>query len=214
MKRNFNINKFQQILFILAIVAFVSLYHGVTANRPWIHQLDTFIINHVRGSFPSWKTAILTKYTVLFNPTPTAIWMIIGTILLALRRKVRAAFFFALTPAFGSYANHFIKQIVDRPRPTTHLLMHYGGYSFPSGHSIGAMLVLGGLIILSQYYLQSKNWRYFINTLLTLLIILVGYSRIYVGVHYPTDVLAGFSLGLIILIISETLFGLHRRSRS
>lgn len=90
------------------------------------------------------------------------------------------------------------KNIFQRPRPDILQLIDIDGFSFPSGHSTFSIAIYGYLI-----YLMSKDnnqWRKcIIITLLTLLIICIGLSRIYLGVHYFSDVLAGFISGLIIL---------------
>ena len=90
------------------------------------------------------------------------------------------------------------KNIFQRPRPDILQLIDIDGFSFPSGHSTFSIAIYGYLI-----YLMSKDnnqWRKcIIITLLTLLIICIGFSRIYLGVHYFSDVLAGFISGLIIL---------------
>ena len=78
--------------------------------------------------------------------------------------------------------NTIIKNIIQRPRPDHLRLIKQGGYSFPSGHSMIAVCVYG--------------------TILTLLILLIGISRIYVGVHYPSDVLTGYLISIIILIVN------------
>ena len=89
------------------------------------------------------------------------------------------------------------KNIFQRPRPDILQLIDIDGFSFPSGHSTFSIAIYGYLI-----YLMSKDnnqWRKcIIITLLTLLIICIGLSRIYLGVHYFSDVLAGFISGLII----------------
>ena len=78
-------------------------------------------------------------------------------------------------------------------------MVHAGGYSFPSGHSLGTFMILGAIAIVLAQRLAKKGAKVVIYIVTGLLIALVGLSRIYVGVHYPTDVLAGFTLAFGLL---------------
>jgi undecaprenyl-diphosphatase len=122
-------------------------------------------------------------------------------------------FFFLFTPVLGTILNSVIKALVKRPRPSFDPLMHYGGYSFPSGHSSGAVLVLGCVMVLISSFMIKRQRCYVINIVIFIFILLVGYSRIYVGVHYPSDVLAGFCLGYIVVFVGQTVFGYHHSPR-
>lgn len=101
----------------------------------------------------------------------------------------------------ASSFNHFIKGIIQRPRPdvTMHLI-EQGGWSFPSGHSITSMVVFGLLIWIVRRNVENRKAANFLTALLAIPWFGIGLSRIYVGVHYPTDVLAGWCLGIAILL--------------
>ena len=96
----------------------------------------------------------------------------------------------------ASSCNKLIKALVQRPRPQLEQLVAQGGYSFPSGHSLSAMAFYGMLAIILLARLQGKK-KYWIAAFLGLLILLVGLSRIYVGVHFASDVLAGLCEGFV-----------------
>ena len=100
----------------------------------------------------------------------------------------------------GALLNYFLKQLFQRQRPDLLRLIEIGGYSFPSGHSMSSVVFYGFLIYLSIRYL--KHWsKYCITGVLGLLIIAIGFSRIYLGVHYASDVLGGFIIGLGWLVL-------------
>ncbi|TXK52071.1 phosphatase PAP2 family protein [Pontibacter qinzhouensis] len=104
--------------------------------------------------------------------------------------------------ALGSITlNLVLKYLFDRPRPALPHLVHASGLSFPSGHSMVAASFYGLLIYLAWKHIETPIWRYTVVGLLTLLIMLIGFSRIYLHVHYATDVLAGFAAGFMWVII-------------
>lgn len=95
-----------------------------------------------------------------------------------------------------------LKFIFSRARPLEPLLQPALGYSFPSGHSFVSFAFYGLLIFLSYKYLETPVFKWLIIISLSLLILLIGVSRIYLRVHYASDVLAGFSIGIIWLVFS------------
>ena len=95
--------------------------------------------------------------------------------------------------------NKILKMLFERPRPDDILqLVQESGYSFPSGHSITSMAVFGTLLYLVQTRMENKKLANRLSALLILLILLIGPSRVYLGVHYPTDILGGWALGIFV----------------
>ena len=97
--------------------------------------------------------------------------------------------------------NQILKHIVQRPRPTQYRIIDEKGYSFPSGHSMVSMAFYGFIIYLIYKNVKNKYLKYISIVLLTFLILWIGISRIYLGVHYTSDVLAGFLISISYLII-------------
>ncbi len=95
----------------------------------------------------------------------------------------------------------FVKEIFQRHRPPFELqpIEHPLDYSYPSGHSFNIMIFLGFLIIAIQKYVENRIIKYILTTICICLIILVGLSRNMLGVHYPSDVIGGFLLGLTLI---------------
>lgn len=107
----------------------------------------------------------------------------------------------AVTAACSVLIYKGLKLIFLRPRPDVSLhLITQGGYSFPSGHSLNGIVCYGILIYLIRTNCRSRKTANILTVLLTALIILIGWSRIFCGVHYVTDVLGGWSMGLAILM--------------
>lgn len=112
----------------------------------------------------------------------------------------------AVVAIVGSAINKVIKHTIMRPRPDVSLhLIEQGGWSFPSGHSISGLLLYGFLVWLIRRYCKNKTFVNVATAILTLLWIGIGLSRVYLGVHYPTDVMGGWTLGMIMIIITVTI---------
>jgi undecaprenyl-diphosphatase len=97
-----------------------------------------------------------------------------------------------------------LKQLFQRKRPLSPLLKAAKGLSFPSGHAIMAVTFYGLLVYILQHTIESNWVRIFLTILLIILVILIGFSRVYLRVHYASDVLGGFIIGLLWLLISLT----------
>ena len=103
---------------------------------------------------------------------------------------------FILTMGSAVILSQILKYIIQRPRPIQ-MLIEKTGFSFPSGHATLAVAFFGMLIYLFKNKIKNKTIRYLFIIANILLMILIGFSRLYLNVHWFTDVLAGFSLGLI-----------------
>ena len=101
--------------------------------------------------------------------------------------------------------NNVIKVIVKRERPISWFLVEESGYSFPSGHAMAAVCFYGLIIYLLYRSNIKKKYQIGIITFLTILILLIAISRIYLGVHYASDVIGGVVIALIYLVIYVTI---------
>lgn len=95
-----------------------------------------------------------------------------------------------------------LKTLFSRVRPTDPLLAEVKGFSFPSGHAMSAMTFYGLLIYLVYRYINPPLLKWSLIVLLSIFMVLIGISRVYLRVHYPSDVIAGFSMGVIWLVIA------------
>lgn len=94
----------------------------------------------------------------------------------------------------------FVKFLFHRPRPDFQMIVEKG-YSFPSGHSMVSLAFYGFLLYLSCRYIKNKYLKGLLCVCLPLLILMIGRSRVYLGVHYTSDVCAGFLLSMAYLIL-------------
>ena len=153
----------------------------------------------------------ISKYIISDNITPIAkfitnfggvIFLIIATLsLFLIIKNKKIGLCICINLIFSAGLNTLLKHIVQRPRPTEFRIIDEGGYSFPSGHSMVSMAFYGFLIYLVYKNIENKYLKRFLIGFLSILIFLIGTSRIYLGVHYTSDVLAGFVLAISYLII-------------
>ncbi len=145
-------------------------------------------------------TFIMQNISHLASGGAVVFWFVV---LLVYRYKASLVFivYMGLNASIGQLAKH----IFMRPRPTILRLIEIGGYSFPSGHSLCAMAMYGLFI----YYLAKCNnkkvYHYGIMLVFGLIILLVGISRIYLGVHYASDVMGGYLLSLSFLFCFQSI---------
>ena len=95
----------------------------------------------------------------------------------------------------------FLKHLYQRPRPEILHLVEEKGFSFPSGHSLAVTLLIGSLIIIVGQRVKDRTVKLILQISLGIYLVSVIISRVYLGVHYPSDVLASLCLGLGILFI-------------
>ena len=199
-------NQQKQILFTLTCFSlFVLLLFSITTRAAWVKQFD-YSINQWIHLLPTTAKPLVIFITTLGNPTTIVGLVILITLPLFYFKQYPAASFLILNITLFTSLNHFIKVLVTRPRPSDDHFVHASGYSFPSGHASGSLLFWGSLWLLSRYFIQKQSWRRIVTFFCGLLPLCIGLSRIYVQVHYPTDVLGGFLLAAGCLALSRLLF--------
>lgn len=145
---------------------------------------------------PGWIEIALRDITSLGSTTVLSLMTILALSYLLLQGKPRTATAVLISIAGGTLISTLLKDAFARPRPdiVSHLV-DVSTLSFPSGHAMMSAityLTLGALLASAQ---PNRRTRSFILAVAVLLAVLVGVSRVYLGVHYPTDVLAGWSAG-------------------
>ena len=136
-----------------------------------------------------------------------AIFLIILTILLiVVLKNKKVGLSICINLVVVTILNQLLKRLLQRPRPTEFRIIEETGYSFPSGHSMVSMAFYGYLIYLIYRFVKNKYLKWISIVLLSLLICLIGISRIYLGVHYTSDVLGGFLISISYLVIYISAF--------
>jgi len=139
--------------------------------------------------------------------------MVIGLALIfAFRRWFRAAATLLITVPIGSLAGEGLKLLVQRPRPfVAGPFGEWGGYSFPSGHTLAATMLYGCLLLLAVPLLKRRRWRSVAIGTAALMVLGVAFSRVALGAHYLTDVVAAMCFGSCWVLASSLLIDRLRR---
>lgn len=190
-------NKFKQKIIILSCIFIIWTILVVTNSLTLFDdKIYQFIISFQNETL----TSIMKVITSFANPL-TIVSLCLAS-LLSLIWKYKASIYLIIVTIISTVFNFLTKNIVLRNRPDHSRLIEETGYSFPSGHAMGSIAFYGFIIFLLSKSKINKNLKIFLSIIIGLTIFLIGISRIYVGVHYPSDIIGGFLLGYIILISS------------
>ncbi|CAN7640641.1 phosphatase PAP2 family protein [Paenibacillus sp. LjRoot56] len=179
------------VLSILSVICF-SVVASLIKGR-WIAQFDSRVISVVQGMESPWLTTIMKCFTFI-GSTPVVITISICSLFLLfkfLNHRLELVLFLVLV-AGTAILNQLLKLVFQRERPTLHRLIEETGYSFPSGHSMTAFALYAALSFLLWRHVPSKSGRTIVICISILMILMIGSSRIYLGVHYPSDVVGAY----------------------
>ncbi len=147
---------------------------------------------------PPWVTSALFDLTALGGPTLIALVVLTVVGFFVVQARYWTAFFVFMTAISGELVSYAMKSVFARPRPgiTPHLREAFSS-SFPSGHAMQSAIIYLTLGAMLMRITSGRLTKIYCFTVAMLLTFLVGLSRVWLGVHYPTDVIAGWIIGLI-----------------
>ena len=186
----------------VALVAFIAIMLEVRSTE--ILQLDidaySFFVLKLRRP---WLTSIMEGFSSLSSPIVIAAMFLMVAAFAPGRRPGLCA---AVNLVCDVLINQGLKFIVQRPRPEGFRLISEVGYSFPSGHSMVSMAFYGLCAWMVWHYERDRVMRWWCCLAFAATIVVVGMSRVYLGVHYASDVIAGFCVSLAWLGIYTKVF--------
>jgi undecaprenyl-diphosphatase len=190
------------LLIVGAIWGFAVLADEVVEGAT--HRFDLRVLESLRHKDdldravgPAWLPEAAADITALGGTTVTTLITLAVIGFLLMRRLYHAVWLVVIAAVGGGVLTSGIKHIIARPRPPESLRLDMvTSASFPSGHSLVSAVIYLTLAALLTRLVDRTRLKAYILTVAILAVVLIGLSRVYLGVHYPTDVLAGWTLGL------------------
>lgn len=187
----------KKVIILDAILILVNLFLYITGN---LDPIDDLVYNLIY--ICDFTTIIFKFVTSLSNTIPLCILFILTIIILYKKDYKKEAKNLTILFAISAIIMLVLKEIMQRPRPNINRLIPITGFSYPSGHSLMSMVFYGFIAYIIHQNYNGKNKNLWI-TLSLMAIPLIGFSRIYLGVHYFSDVVMGFSIGILILLTNH-----------
>lgn len=201
-----NQNK-KNIILIISLLLFTIITYTIFNNN--IIKLDNLTHSYILNI----RNNSLTNIMKIITNIASSITLITLTILLIIIFKnKKIPLYISLNLIFSFTSSQIAKLIFTRDRPLGINLIEVSGFSYPSGHSMVSMAYFGFITYLIYKYCKNKKIKIISIITLFTTIILVGFSRIYLGVHYLSDVIGGFLLAIIYLIIFIKIINLEKKN--
>ena len=186
-------------LFILFILWTILLVKGK------LSRIDNIVYNKIKHST---KKTIFFKYFT--NLASTKYFIIICLLIIIFLKNKRLALLISIAMIINAIIVFIAKHIIKRERPNINRIVEEKGYSYPSGHTFSATCFYGLMIFLITMSSLNLGYQIIITIPLISIILLIGFSRIYLGVHYFSDCIAGLLLStsyifLYVYIMSDIL---------
>ena len=196
--------KVKIIILCLMIIGFFVMGYMVKESNEGI-LFDVALMDYIHNSTNPIITSIMKFISFIGSATflVPAIAMVISYAIV--KKKYYITKLILLSTAGSWILNFLLKEIFQRTRPVEYFLVNQGGLSFPSGHSMVTMTFYTTLAYLLAKNTKNANKKRLIKIIAYVMIILMGISRIYLGVHWPTDVLGAYLIGYIFYYLSITL---------
>lgn len=198
------IKNFKWIVLIICLILFFAILEDVLESE--MFKFDNAVYTTI-SKFISEPVTIFTKILTTIGSAYVIIPVcLISVIIFLIKKEKRKSIYIFANLITIFLSNQLLKGIIQRPRPEGFRMIEETGYSFPSGHSMVSMAFYGLYIYMIYKGIKNKYLKWTLIALIGVLIIGIGISRIYLGVHYASDVIAGFCLSIsyLVLFISLT----------
>lgn len=204
-------SKLTYVLIVFSAIIFLYFYFPVKAGETL--QFDSSVAEFITAIFKESSYSFFKLFNVIGSTKGIGvISLIVIAFLWTKNRDYTGMAVFVFAMAFGNLLNKWVKDYVGRPRPAAEHLVNVKSLSFPSGHAMMGII----LYILIAYFimggLKSKGLKWLTGILAGIMIAIMGISRIVLGVHYPSDIAAGFSLGLIWALLWIIVYERYRKN--
>ena len=184
-----------------ALLLFMIIGYIVKFYPEMLVSFDQPIQTAIRGDLPETLTLLFRAITHLIDIPVIITWVLIVAFIFYRKQWKLESYLMLGNLALAGILIVTFKNIYQRPRPEILHLVEEKGFSFPSGHSLAVTIMVGTLIVILSQRIKNTIWRKIVQILLSLYIVSVLVSRIYLGVHYPSDVIASLCVGLGVLFM-------------
>ncbi|WP_143969945.1 phosphatase PAP2 family protein [Streptococcus anginosus] len=184
-----------------ALLLFVILGYVVKFHSGQLKGIDNLLQTTLRGNLPHALTVFFSSLTSLINIPVIVTWVALLLGIFLYKKWWSEALLLGGNLVLTGLLVKLLKGVYQRPRPALQHLVVESGFSFPSGHALASTLIFGTLLIIVSQRMQTVQTKRLLQGLLIAMILLIVMSRVYLGVHYPTDVLGSLLLGVGILYI-------------
>lgn len=184
-----------------ALLLFMIIGYIVKFYPEMLVSFDQPIQTAIRGDLPETLTLLFRAITHLIDIPVIISWVLIVAFVFYRKQWKMESYLMLGNLALAGILIVTFKNIYQRPRPEILHLVEEKGFSFPSGHSLAVTIMVGTLIVIFSQRIKNTIWRKIVQILLSLYIFSVLVSRIYLGVHYPSDVIASLCVGLGVLFM-------------
>ena len=184
-----------------ALLLFVIIGYVVKFYPEMLINFDQPIQTVIRGNLPDYLTIFFKAITHLIDIPVIITWVLIVAFIFYCKQWKIESFFMLGNLTFAGILIVTFNNIYQRPRPEILHLVEEKGFSFPSGHSLAVTIMVGTLIVIFSQRIKNQVWRKVVQIGLGIFLVSVLVSRIYLGVHYPSDVIASLCMGLGVLFM-------------
>lgn len=194
---------------------FIDLAEALHDSSPKLQLVDREVHDWARTTYTPGSTAFFTTMTIIGTPWVLGALVVATGIGLAVRGRWRWLLFLVFTTGVGALLNVALKLFFARARPDlTEALRQAHGYSFPSGHAMGSTIVFGALSYLAFRAVRAWKLKAAALAFSTTMTVSIALSRIYLGVHWISDIAAGISAGLLWIAVTIVAYESFRRIRA
>lgn len=184
-----------------ALLLFMIIGYIVKFYPEMLVSFDQSIQTVIRGDLPETLTLLFRAITHLIDIPVIISWVLIVAFIFYRKQWKLESYLMLGNLALAGILIVTFKNIYQRPRPEILHLVEKKGFSFPSGHSLAVTIMVGTLIVILSQRIKNTTWRKVVQILLSLYLVSVLVSRVYLGVHYPSDVIASLCVGLGVLFM-------------
>ena len=184
-----------------ALLLFMIIGYIVKFYPEMLVSFDQPIQTAIRGDLPETLTLLFRAITHLIDIPVIITWVLIVAFIFYRKQWKLESYLMLGNLALAGILIVTFKNIYQRPRPEILHLVEEKGFSFPSGHSLAVTIMVGTLIVILSQRIKNTTWRKVVQILLSLYLVSVLVSRVYLGVHYPSDVIASLCVGLGVLFM-------------